>query len=234
VPYIAPAGVINAAGTTPLAAVAPGGIFSIFGVNLAAAPLVAPDGMLPQTLGGMTVRVADRILPLFFVSPQQINAQLPDDLAAGNQVLTVSPAGASDVRAGFTVARNAPGLFPVAVNGQAMAMAIHEDGSTVTPDAPARWGELLTVYGTGFGPTAPARPEGFPVPQSPAYVIVDGTLVQAGQASITPEQAFAAPGRSGIDAVQFRLDNSVTGTVTLKVTVNGADSNTLLLPVQVQ
>ena len=149
--------------------VAPGGIVSIFGVNLATETLVAPDGMLPQTLGGLTVRVGDRLLPLFFVSPQQINAQVPDDLAAGNQVLTISPAGAPEVRAPFTVVRNAPGLFPVAVNGQAMAMAVHEDGSPVTADAPARSGELLTVYGTGFGPAERARPEGFPIPQSPSY-----------------------------------------------------------------
>jgi uncharacterized protein (TIGR03437 family) len=232
VPYLAPAGVINAAGTTPVSGVAPGGIVSVFGINLAAAALVAPDGMLPQTLGGMTARVGDRILPLFFISSQQINAQLPDDLALGNQVLTVSPAGAANVQATFTAVRNAPGLFPVAVNGQSMAMAVHEDGSPVTADAPAQWGELLTVYGTGFGPASQPRPEGFPIPQSPVYNIVDAVTVQVGQASIAAEQAFAVPGRCAIDAVQFRLDNSVTGTVTLQVTVNGAASNTLLLPVQ--
>ena len=149
-------------GTTPQSGVAPGGIVSIFGVNLATDTLVAPDGMLPQTLGGLTVRVGDRLLPLFFVSPQQINAQMPDDMAAGNQVLTISPAGAPEVRAAFTVVRNAPGLFPVATNGQAMAMAIHEDGSPVTADAPARSGELLTVYGTGFGPGRTAASGGLP------------------------------------------------------------------------
>jgi uncharacterized protein (TIGR03437 family) len=232
IPYIAPAGVMNAAGTTPQTGIAPGSILSIFGVNLAAETLVAPDGMLPQTLGGLTVRVGDRLLPLFFVSPQQINAQVPDDLAAGNQVLIISPAGAPEVRAAFTVVRNAPGLFPVAVNGQAMAMAVHEDGSPVTADAPARTGELLTVYGTGFGPAERARPEGFPIPQSPSYAIVDGVTVQAGEAAIAAEKAFAVAGRCGIDAVQFRLDGSVSGTVTLRITVNGVDSNTLLLPVQ--
>jgi uncharacterized protein (TIGR03437 family) len=232
VPYIAPAGVMNAAGVTPQAGVAPGGILSIFGVNLATDTLVAPDGMLPQTLGGLTVRVGDRILPLFFVSPGQINAQVPDDLATGNQILIVSSPGAPDVRAPFTVVRNAPGLFPVVVNGTAMAMAVHEDGTPVTADAPARPGELLTVYGTGFGPAERPRPEGFPLPQSPAYSIVDGVTVQVGEAAIAAEKAFAVVGRCGIDAVQFRLDSSVTGTVTLRVTINGADSNTLLLPVQ--
>jgi uncharacterized protein (TIGR03437 family) len=232
IPYIAPAGVSNAAGTTPQSGVAPGGIVSIFGANLSAETLVAPDGMLPQTLGGLTARVGDRILPLFFVSPQQINAQVPDDLATGAQVLTISPAGAPEVRAAFTVVRNAPGLFPVVVGGQAMAMAMHEDGSPVTADAPARSGELLTVYGTGFGPAERTRPEGFPIPQSPSYAMVDAVTVQVGEVALTAEKAFAVVGRCGIDEVQFRLDSTVTGTVTLRITINGADSNTLLLPVQ--
>jgi uncharacterized protein (TIGR03437 family) len=232
VPYIAPAGVVNAAGATPQAGVAPGGILSIFGANLATDTLVAPDGMLPQTLGGLTVRVGDRLLPLFFVSPQQINAQVPDDLPTGDYVLTISPAGAPELRAPFTVVRNAPGLFPVVVNGTAMAMVVHEDGSLVTADAPALPGELLTVYGTGFGPAERARPEGFPIPPTPAYSMVDGVTVQVGEAAIPADKAFAVVGRCGIDAVQFRLDGSVTGTATLRVTVNGVDSNTLLLPVR--
>jgi uncharacterized protein (TIGR03437 family) len=233
VPYIAPAGVSNGAGTTPQAGVAPGGIVSIFGVNLTTETLVAPDGVLPQTLGGLTVRVGDRVLPLFFVSPGQINAQLPDDLAVGTQIMIVSPAGAPEVRAAFTVVRNAPGLFPVAAsNGQAMAMAVHEDGSPVTADAPARPGELLTVYGTGFGPAERPRPEGFPIPDSPSYSMVDAVTVQVGELTAPAEKAFAVAGRSGVDAVQFRLDGSVTGTVTLRVTVNSADSNTLMLAVQ--
>jgi uncharacterized protein (TIGR03437 family) len=234
VPYIAPAGVMNAAGTTPQTGVAQGSIVSIFGVNLTAQTLVAPDGMLPQTLGGLTVVVGDRLLPLFFVSPGQINAQVPDDLATGDQVLTVSPTGAAQVRAPFTVVRNAPGLFAVPVDGQtiANAMAMHEDGSAVTADAPAKPGELLTLYGTGFGPAERPRPEGFPIPQSPSYNLVDAVTVQVGQLAVPAQNAFAVVGRCGIDAAQFRLDGSVTGTVTLRVTINGVDSNTLMLPVQ--
>ena len=234
VPYIAPMGVMNAAGTTPQPGVAPGSIVSIFGVNLATLTAVAPDGMLPQTMGGLTVAVADRLLPLFFVSPGQINAQVPDDLATGDYVLTVSPSGAPQVRANFTVVRNAPGLFPVPVDGQtiANAMAMHEDGSAVTADAPAKAGELLTLYGTGFGPAERPRPEGLPIPESPSYNLVDAVTVQVGQLAIPAEKAYAVVGRCGIDAVQFRLDGSVTGTVTLRVTINGVDSNTLMLPVQ--
>src|ERR1019366_1685925 len=171
VPYIAPAGVMNAAGTTPQAGVAPGGIVSIFGVNLATLTAIAPDGMLPQTMGGLTVTVADRLLPLFFVSPGQINAQLPDDLATGDYVLTVTPTGAPQVHASFTVVRNAPGLFPVPVDGQTIARALgfHEAVWLLPADGPENPGELLTLYGTGFGPAERTRPEGFPIPQSPSY-----------------------------------------------------------------
>jgi hypothetical protein len=51
---------------------------------------------------------------------------------------------------------------------------------------------------------------------------------------ITPEKAFVVPGRQGIDAVQFRLgDGSPSNTsATFKLTINGVDSNTVLIAVQ--
>ncbi|MCU1232433.1 MAG: hypothetical protein JWP63_400 [Candidatus Solibacter sp.] len=232
IPYIAPTGISNAAGATPLKGVAPGSIISIFGANLSGGVFVAPDGMLPQTLGSLTARVGERVLPLMFVSPQQINANLPDDIATGQQILTVSPNNQPDVRVVFNVVRNAPGLFPVPVNDQAFAMAVHEDGSAVTTDSPAKSGELLTVYGTGFGPADHARLEGFPTPASPDYLIVDDVSVQAGDVTIAATKSFAAPGKFGVDAVQFRLSGVGSGSVTFKVTVGGVDSNTVLLPVE--
>ena len=230
VPYVAPAGVSNAAGLTPQTAVAPGGIISIFGANLTSTTATAPAGQLPQALAGLTLSVGDRILPLLFASPQQINAQLPDDIGLGTQTLLVSPTGLANLHTTFQVVRNAPGLFPVAAaGGVAVAMAIHEDGTPVTADAPAIAGELLTVYGTGFGPASQARPEGFPVPASPVFQIVDSVTVSAGTATFTAENAFAVAGQFGVDAVQFRLDGSVSGTLNFKVTVNGSDSNSLTL-----
>ena len=234
IPYIAPAGMSNGAGTTPQAGVAPGSVASIFGANLAAGVVVAPDGVLPQTLGGVTVVAATRLLPLFFVSPTQLNVQVPDDMPPGPQVFTVSSQGQPDVHASFTVVRDAPGLFPQVVNGQAFAVALHEDGTAVSTDSPARHGELLTVYGTGMGPADHTRPEGFAIPQTPPYVLQDSINVQVGDDVITAANAFAAPGRVGIDAVQFRLDDSAPNGVnaTLHITINGQDSNTVLIPIQ--
>jgi uncharacterized protein (TIGR03437 family) len=217
VPYIAPAGISNAAGATPSTSVAPGSLISIFGANLTASTAAAGDGLLPQTLAGVTVRAGDRLLPLVFASPAQINAVLPSGMPEGDQILTVSPPGQADVRGPFTVARNAPGLF----NG-----VFHADGSAVSGDSPAVFGELLTVYGTGFGPTNPARLDGFPIPATPVYAVVDTVEVRVGDSPITPEQAFAVQGRVAIDAVRFRIPDG-TPAGPLKVLVNGVESNSI-------
>jgi uncharacterized protein (TIGR03437 family) len=231
---IPPTGVQNGAGDTPQPGVAPGSVISIFGSNLASAVATGPDSPLAQTLSGTVVQAANRLLPLFFVSPGQINAELPADFAEGAGTLTVSAQGQPDVHASFTVVRNAPGLFQQTVQDQSFAVAVHEDGSAVTPDSPARRGELLTVYGTGFGPTNPMRPVGFAVPQTPPFLLLDAASLLVGGAVLQAENALAAPGRVAVDAVQFRLsDGAPSGTnAPLRVSVNGQQSNTVLLPVQ--
>lgn len=234
VPYVAPTGVQNGAGSTPQPGVAPGSVISIFGANLASAVATAPDSPLPQTLSGTVVQAATRMLPLFFVSPGQINAQLPGDFAEGPATLTVSAQGQPDVHASFTVVRNAPGLFQQIVNGKSFAVALHQDGSVVTTDAPALRGELLTVYGTGFGPTDHMRPVGFEVPQTPPFLLLDAASVVVGDAVLAAENAFAAPAHVAVDVVQFRLGDGAPSATNapLRVRINGQESNTVLLPVQ--
>jgi len=234
VPYIAPAGVVNAAAATPQTGIAPGSIASIFGALMGTDTALGPPSPLAQSLSGVTVTSGDRILPLFFVSPTQINFLLPPDFPPGPAGLTVSVTGQADLRSAFQVVRNAPGLFPQAIDGQSFALVMHENGSPVTPAAPAKIGELLTAYGTGFGPTDQTRPAGFAIPDQPRFSITDPVSVAIGDNVIPAEAAFAAPGLVGIDALQFRLaDGSLSGTnAPLHLSSNGQDSNTLPLPVQ--
>ena len=219
---------------TPQPGIAPGSVISIFGSNLASAVATGPNSPLAQTLSGTVVQAANRLLPLFFVSPGQINAELPADFAEGPQTLTVSAQGQPDVHASFTVVRDAPGLFQQTVNGQSFAVALHEDGSAVTLASPASRGELLTVYGTGFGPTNPIRPVGFAVPQTPPFLLLDAATVLVGNAVMTAENAFPAPGSVAVDAVRFRLGDGAPSATNapLRVSINGQPSNTVLLPVQ--
>ena len=234
VPYIDPRGVTNAVGQTPQTGVAPASLVTVFGANLAASTAVAPPGQLPQTLAGVVVHIGSTYLPILYASPTQINFQLPSDLAAGPQVLTVSSVGMPDVSTNFTVVRDAPGVFPLILNGQSYAITLHEDGTLVTPDSPAKIGELLTVYGTGFGPTDSTRLSGMPVPSSPPYCVLDPVTVTVAGAVFTPENAVALAGQVGVDIIRFRLDSSAPSgsNAPLKLTINGVDSNTLPLPIQ--
>jgi uncharacterized protein (TIGR03437 family) len=233
-PYVGATAVENGAGSTPVNAVAPGSIVSIFGANLTAGTAVASSSPLPQSLGGVSVMLGNSLLPLFFVSPGQLNLQIPNGLPPGAASLTVIGAGVPNVSTSLTIAQDAPGLFAQAINGQSFALAFHADGTLVTPSAPAIIGELLTLYGTGFGATNPARLEGFAIPASPAYNLVDPVSLAAGGDTLTPSAAFAVVGSVGVDAIQFTLsDPSQSGTtVPVSVTINGQQSNTVMLPVR--
>jgi uncharacterized protein (TIGR03437 family) len=235
VPFIPPAGVKNAAGETPDGAVAPGSIISIYGQNLAGAFQAGPVNPLAQTIGDVSVTVNDRILPLLFVSPQQINAQVLSDLPDGEYTLTVHWLGQPDVSGKFTVSRDAPGVFTQANDqGIPLVLALHEDGTLITPDSPARRNELVTLYGTGFGPYNQKIIDGFINPPDQTLVLADPVSVIAGSATVAPEWAGAAAGMVGTNIVRWKIIDDVPSgsTVDMAVMVNGKQSNTVKLPVE--
>ncbi len=233
IPYIAPAGVRNAAGDTPDGSVAPGSIISIFGESLAGRVEVGPTNPLSQTLADVVVTVNDRILPLMFVSPQQINAQLLSDLPDGTYTLKVRWTGKPDVNGTFTISRNAPGLFARVVDSQSWSVAVHEDGSLVTAGSPAARGEMITLYGTGFGPYTQKVLDGFAIPGNAEVKVADPVVVQAGDTSIQPEWSGAVYGVVGLVITRFRVPETTPAeNVDLTVTVNGKPSNKVILPVR--
>jgi len=233
VPYIAPVGVTNAAGNTPGSTVGPGSLISITGQSLAPQTDVGPVNPLAQTIDGVTVTVNDYILPLLYVSPQQINAQVPFELSDGDYTLVVHSPGQSDVSATFTVARNSPGLFGQSMNSQTYAIALHADGSVITPDSPAQGGETISLLGTGFGPYSAPVVDGF-FPPAPPPGLTDSVSISLGNQNPTPTWSGAAPGYTGVAMTTFQVPPSMagSGTVQLTVSVNSASSNTVILPVQ--
>jgi uncharacterized protein (TIGR03437 family) len=234
VPYIAPAGVKNAAGDTPDPSLAAGSIISIFGESLAPTVEIGRVNPLAQTVAGVTVTVGDRILPLFFVSPQQLNAQLPSDLAVGNYTLLVHSDGQADLPGSFTVARNAPGLFNRLVGSKAYAVALHEDGTPLTIDSPALNGEMVTVLGTGFGPYDRPVIDGFLPVGNPLPMLVDPLTITLGTLQPPADWSGASAGYTGVSVTRFKITSDMPSgsTLPLTVTVNGKTSNTVLFPIQ--
>ena len=234
-PAIAPAGIMSAAGPTLDGSLAPGSIISIYGQNLASAPLLGSTNPLPQTLGNVTVTIGNYILPLLFVSPAQINAQLPVELVDGNYTLLVQQTGQPDVPGTLTISRDAPALFLQAnTQQQPLVLALHQDGSLITFSSPAIRGEQISIYGTGFGPYATAALDGFDIPATPTDKTADPVVLNVAGINKTPDFAGAAPGAVGLVLVQLTITDDLPAATTanLVVTVNSKPSPTVVLPLQ--
>jgi uncharacterized protein (TIGR03437 family) len=232
IPYVSESGVRNAVGMTPETGVASGSLISIYGASLADRFEASTSNPLAQSLAGAVVFVEDRVLPLVYVSPEQINAQLTSDLPPGDYTLVVKPEGLAEVKTQFKVVRNAPGLFANDLDSVAYAVATHEDGTPVTLASPAKPDETITLAGTGFGPYDRRTVDGFSVAPKPAITLADPVEVRFSETTLRPVWAGAMPGFPGVAGVKLKLSGISPGRKELRVAVNGVESNTVVLPVE--
>jgi uncharacterized protein (TIGR03437 family) len=135
--------------------IAPGGIVSIFGTNLADFTEQASALPLPMEMGGVKAWFNGIQAPLYYVSPTQINAQVPfelDGYSASVEVERGAP-GTSfrSAAAAAGVADGAPGTFTWDGTGTGRGVITHADFSPVNDDNPARPGETLVAFVTGLG-----------------------------------------------------------------------------------
>lgn len=233
VPVISPLGVRNAALGAPADRVAPGSLISIFGASLAPALDIGPPNPLAQTLASVTVRVDDTFLPLVFVSPSQINAQLPAATSEGTHKIIVRWEGRPETSAQILVQRNAPGLFGASAPDQPVGSFVRASGQAVTTDNPARAGELVTALGTGFGAYVLVPPDGFIFDETAGYIIADTVVLTVNDLTVAPLYTGRSGAAAGVDAVRFQVpaSASASGFLTVKLRVGGQESNTMLLPV---
>jgi uncharacterized protein (TIGR03437 family) len=236
VPFIPPAGIINAAGPTPDGSVAAGSLISIYGQNLAGGLQVGPANPLTQTLGNVTVTANGYLFPLLFVSPQQINAQVPWELPPGTYSLTVHWTGQPDVSGQFTVSRNAPGVYTQGSDPNLpLALAVHQDATLITTDSPARPNEVISIYTNGLGPYNQTASDGYPAPATTLWPEADSvSVVIGGSLTLAPYWAGAAPQMIATSVVQLQISPKIpTGTtVDLVISANGKSSSSVKLPVQ--
>lgn len=109
-------------------ALAPESIVSVFGVKLATDSQAAPSVPLPTTLAGTTVQVTDslgteRAAPLFYVSPTQVNYQVPPGTAPGLATVSVRASDGTLSAGQVRVLAVAPGLFTATSDGKGIASA---------------------------------------------------------------------------------------------------------------
>lgn len=202
-------GVLSASLDRAATTVAPGGLFTVFGTNLArvSGGLGGWQGpRVPDSLNGVRVTVGGRPAPLLFTGPGQINAQVPVDVASGSQPVVVTTGGAASPAASVDVAAVAPALF--IANGSAIAVK-HPELALVTAANPAAAGDVLILYVTGLGQTRPALETGVPVAAAPLSEPAPVTVTVGGQ-NATVIGAAAAPGFLGLYQVAVTMPAGVS------------------------
>jgi uncharacterized protein (TIGR03437 family) len=179
--------VISASSYGGFSALAPGTWMEIYGLNLANLANVSSQtwatanfngNAAPTALGGTTVTIGGQSAFIDYVSPGQVNAQVPSNIATGpEQVVVTSPGGTS---AAYTITVNAtePGLLAPSVFNLAAGQyvgATFPNGTTfVLPPgitngvatARAVPGDTIIFYGVGFGTVSPNIPAGQIVTQA--------------------------------------------------------------------
>jgi uncharacterized protein (TIGR03437 family) len=151
-------GVANAASFQPT--MASGTWISIFGTNLSASTYTWQEsdfvnGQMPTSLQGVSVTINGVAANVAYIGPTQINVLAPEDPTLGAVQVKVTAAGQSSSIMSPPKTTFAPAFFTFA--GGVYAAALHADYSPVGASSPARPGETILLYGTGFGPaTSPA------------------------------------------------------------------------------
>jgi uncharacterized protein (TIGR03437 family) len=218
-PQVGANGIVNAANFQ--AAIAPTGLISIVGRNLATTESASATP-LPTILGGTCVTLNNTPLPLIASAPTQINAQLPPTLAAGRYPLVVRSLGGGGASAAVTVtvAKYAPAVF---VDNQG-PMIFHADGTRVNQDHPGKRDEPLTLYATGLGVTTGGKvTAGMPSPSSPlavtgaVNVYFGNPLIK--EAGIIVDWSGLAPGLIGVYQLKLRIPGAHINGDALPVTV---------------
>jgi uncharacterized protein (TIGR03437 family) len=229
VPIVSQGAVLHLLNPKPSGLLAPGTIVEIFGSGLAASP-ATPPSLPPTSINGTTVLIGGTAVPLYYVSPTQVNAELPFELLPGHEYqLLVNANGGYTTPQPLQFAPVAPGVasFP---DGHVIAQ--HGNYSLVSSTSPAKPGEALVIYLAGMGATSVPVATGDPAQSGPlanastaATVLVDGQPANVLFAGLTPQAV-------GLYQINFIVPGgNHFGDVALEVSQGSVSANKTMLQV---
>jgi uncharacterized protein (TIGR03437 family) len=232
-PNISPNGIVNGASFQP--GIVVNSWATILGSNLSTATdtwansIVA--GKLPTSLDGVTVTVGGKPAYVYYVSSGQINFLVPDVTAGSTQVTVMTPSGTS---AAFTVnaSQYGPAFFtwpnnqPVATR-QDFNYAVKNGSFPGVNTVAAKPGDVVILWGTGFGPASPAPPAGVQVPGDRTYPTATLPTVTINNVQATVYGAALAPGFAGLYQIAIQVPASLAdGDWPLAASIGGVSSPT--------
>jgi uncharacterized protein (TIGR03437 family) len=228
-----------AANASPILRAAPGSILSIYGTNLSqfTSGLQAFRGIttLPVSMNGVSATIQGFKAPFYFVSPLQLNVQVPFEVTAGagTQPLVVTTAGGASATFNINVDALAPSLFIVDAATNLGAVVKNSDFSLTTAANPAKVGDPVVIYSTGLGQVTPAAFTGVLLaPPSPGFNNTAAVTVTIGGQPATVIYSIGSPGFVGLYQTAVTVPSGVTGTVPVVMKAGTATSNSVNMVVQ--
>ena len=190
------------------------------------------NGVLPTTLDGVTVKVGGQFAYISFISPGQINAVAPN-ITAGSAAVTVTNSVGISPAVNFTAQIFGPAFFQwgnyVVATRQDYSYAVKNGTFPGTTTVPAKPGDVLILWGTGFGPTNPPAPVGVAVPAG-SYPAANNVTVTIGGVNATVYGTALASGSAALFQVAIQVPTTLAnGDYPLVATVNGSSSPTSTL-----
>jgi uncharacterized protein (TIGR03437 family) len=230
-PAISANGVVNGASFQP--GVPANSWVTIKGTNLASQTddwsHSIVNGALPTSLDGVSVSMGGKPAYVYFISPGQLNVLAPD-VPAGPVTVTVTTAGGSNTAFATTASAYGPAFF-LWPNNQVVATRTDYSyavkagtfpGSTTVPAKP---GDVIILWATGFGPTMPAAPGGVSVPVSGGYPTASVPTVTINNAPATVYGAALAPGSAGLYQIAIQVPSTLAdGDWPIQATIGGVAS----------
>jgi len=206
----AKAGIVSAASLQSFAAIAPGGIISIFGDRLADNAVQSGNPPLPPQLGNTTVIIGGQVAPLFYVSQTQVNALVPIGIKPNTTYQVLVQRGLTYSQPiSVDIGPAQPAAF--LAGGAAIAVAYRGSASfLVSPANPATTGDVLVIYCAGLGATNPPVADGAATPFSPLSQTISPVTVSIGGQSAGVQFAGLAPGFVGLYQVNTSVPAGVT------------------------
>lgn len=175
------------------------------------------NGKLPTALDGVSVEINGKPAYLEYISPTQINVQAPSDTALGPVNVQVANNGSTSNSMTVQLQSVSPAFFPWPHN---YAVATRPDYSYVGPanlfpgltTAPAKPGDVIILWGTGFGPTKPSVSAGVipktVIPSGQIANLADSVSVLIGNAPATVFGAALSPDSAGLYQIAVQVPAS--------------------------
>ena len=242
-PVSKPEAFVSAANPTGGNALAPRSIASLFGVNLAPEQAVADLAPpLPLTLADLSLNLDGNQLPLFFVSPGQVNFQVPFvAVTRPTQFPLVITQGTLSTTIQVTLKPFAPALFTTNAQGTGQgSVLIAGTASVAAPvgtlpgSRPAKRGDFISIYCTGLGDVRNRPGLGSASPGvALASTLVDPAVLIGGVSAMVSFSGLA-PGFVGLYQVNVQVPDAVSSGAALPIvlTIGGETSNTATIAVE--